>query len=79
MLYAAVQSLILALALAFALWQLWGRVAPQWRANQQRRLALALMSPACPRPLNRLGWRMIPSVDSACGSGCSRCGTCPTT
>lgn len=79
MLYAALQSMILSLALGFALWQLWGRLAPQLRASQQRRLALVLMSPASPRWLNRLGWRLMPSVDSACGSGCSRCGTCPTT
>lgn len=78
MLYALLQLVVLSLALLASLWQFWGKLAPQSRALVQQRLALALMSPNCPQLLNRMGFKLLPQVTSACGTGCNSCGVCPS-
>lgn len=74
--YDLVEVLILGGVLAVAAWSMFGRVSPVWHARMQSRVALTLMSPSLPRPLNRLGMNLLPRVDQHCGSGCSRCGAC---
>ncbi len=74
--FTLIQMPVLALILGWALWTLFGRVAPMAQARVQNALATALMSPQVPRLLNRLGLWMLPRVATHCGSGCSRCGAC---
>ncbi len=76
MIYAGVQFVILLAFLSLSLWHVWGRLAPQWRAQQQQRLALQLLAPRWPRAINQLGLRLLPTVAANCASGCSSCGAC---
>ncbi len=74
--FALVQSVILTLVLVWAMWTVFGKISPILQARMQNRVATILMNPAMPRPLNRLGLKMLPRVADHCGAGCSSCGAC---
>lgn len=53
-----------------------GQVLPRQRAWVQGHLSRWLAGPVRPAWMQRLGTRMVPTVGSACGSGCTSCGQC---
>ncbi len=74
--FALTQSLILTAVLVWAMWTVFGKMTPTLQARLQNQIAMLLMRPDLPRPLNRLGLRVLPRIATHCGSGCSSCGAC---
>jgi hypothetical protein len=77
--YAIVQTLIIALIVAWSAWYASRRLLPTASRRAQARVAAWVEGPAHPAWLRRVGHAMQPvqTTSGGCGSsGCSTCGAC---
>lgn len=75
---ALVQALVIASALAWAVWFAFRRLLPKTYRRALSRLAAGLDRPSTPRWLREYVHRAQPTSTSggSCGDGCSTCGGC---